>query len=165
MQFNTLKPEPGWSIRVFLSVEYFEIKEAEVLQQLVEPQLQKYVYFRAQQLIFFKKYYKEMNKWFTDKTIILPNLVTNHEALIAEEQEVNLNLQYSGGNHADNQYAVQLFLKIKQHGPVKASANLVADFNPETNSAMVIKPRYCTRSRCHMKLKICEPHWESLIRV
>ena len=36
MQFNTLKPEPGWSIRVFLSVEYFVIKEAEVLQQLVE---------------------------------------------------------------------------------------------------------------------------------
>ena len=49
MQFNTLKPEPGWSIRVF-SVEYFAIKEAEILQQLVEPQLQKYVYFRAQQL-------------------------------------------------------------------------------------------------------------------
>jgi hypothetical protein len=23
MQFNTLRPEPGWSIRVFLSVEYF----------------------------------------------------------------------------------------------------------------------------------------------
>ena len=56
MQFNTLKPEPGWSIRVFLSVEYFTIKEAEVLQQLVETQLQKYVYFRAQQLIFSKKY-------------------------------------------------------------------------------------------------------------
>ena len=62
IQFNTLKPEPGWSIRVFLSVEYFAIKEAEVLQQMVEPQLQKYVYFRAQQLIFAKKYYKEMNK-------------------------------------------------------------------------------------------------------
>ena len=48
MQFNTLKPEPGWSIRVFLSVEYFAIKKAEVLQQLVETQQQKYVYFRAQ---------------------------------------------------------------------------------------------------------------------
>jgi len=148
MQFNTLKPEPGWSIRVFLSVEYFAIKEAEVLQQLVEMQLQKYVYFRAQQLIFSKKYYKEMNKWFTDTTITLPNLVTNHEALIAEEQEVDLNLQYNGGKHADNQYAIQLFLKMKQHGSVKASANLVADFNLEANSAMVIKPRYCTRPGC-----------------
>ena len=86
MQFNTLKPEPGWSIRVFLSVEYFAIKEEEVLQQLVETQLQKYVSFRSQQLIFSKKYYKEMNKWFTVKTLTLPNLVTNHEALIAEEQ-------------------------------------------------------------------------------
>ena len=148
MQFNTLKPEPGWSIRVFLSVEYFAIKEAEVLQQLVETQLQKYVYFRAQQLIFSKKYYKEMNKWFTDKTITLPNLVTNHEALIAEEQEVDLNMQYNGGKHADNQYAIQLFLKMKQHGSVKASANLVADFNLEANSAMVVKPRYCTRPGC-----------------
>ena len=62
MQFNTLKPESGWSIRVILSEEYFAIKEAEVPQQLVEPQLQKYVYFCAQQLIFSKKYYKEMNK-------------------------------------------------------------------------------------------------------
>ena len=44
MQFSTLKPEQGWSIRVFLSVEYYAIKEAEVLQQLVEPHLQKYVY-------------------------------------------------------------------------------------------------------------------------
>ena len=93
MQFNTLKPEPGWSIRVFLSVEYFANKEAEVLQQQVETQLQKYVYFRAQQLIFSKKYYKEMNKWLTDQTITLPVLVSNHEALIAEEQEVDPNLQ------------------------------------------------------------------------
>jgi hypothetical protein len=74
-----------------------------------------------------------MNKWFTDKSITLPNLVTNHEALIAEEQEVDLNLQYNGGKHADNQYAIQLFLKMKQHGSVKASANLVADFNLEAN--------------------------------
>jgi hypothetical protein len=44
-----------------------------------------------------------MNKWFTDKEITLPNLVTNHEALIAEEQEVDLNLEYSGGKHADDQ--------------------------------------------------------------
>ena len=66
VQFNTLKSEPGWSIREILSVEYFAIKEAEVLHQLVETQLQKYVYFRAQQLIFSKKYYKEMNQWFTD---------------------------------------------------------------------------------------------------
>ena len=50
LHFNTLKPEPGWSIRVFLSVEYFAIKEAEVLQQLVDTQLKKFVYFRAQQL-------------------------------------------------------------------------------------------------------------------
>ena len=84
IQLNTLKPEPGWSIRVFLSVEYFAIKEAEVLQQLVEPLLQKYVYFRAQQLIFSKKYNKEMYKWFTDKAITLSKLATNHEALIAE---------------------------------------------------------------------------------
>ena len=84
-----------------------------MLQQLVETQLQKYVYFRAQQLIFSKKYYKEMNKWFTDTTITLPNLVTNHEALIAEEQEVDLNLQYNGGKHPDNQYAIQLFQKMK----------------------------------------------------
>jgi hypothetical protein len=67
-----------------------------------------------------------MNKWLTDKAITLSNLVTNHEALIAEEQEVVLNLQYSGGKYADNQYAIQLFLKMKQHRPVKASANLVA---------------------------------------
>ena len=89
-----------------------------------------------------------MNKWFTDTKITLPNLVTNHEALIDEEQEVDLNLQYNGGKHADNQYAIQLFLKMKQNGSVKASANLVADFNLEANSAMVIKPRYCTRPGC-----------------
>ena len=143
MQFNTLIPEPGWSIFVF-----FAIKKAELLHQLVETQLQKYIYFRAQQLIFSKKYYKEMNKWFTDKTITLPNLVSNHEALIAEEQEVDLNLQFNGGKHADNQYAIQLFLKMKQHRSVIASANLVADFNLEANSAMVIKPRNCTRPGC-----------------
>ena len=129
MQFNTLKPESGWSIRVFLSVEYFAIKEAEILQQLVEPQLQKYVYFRAKQLIFSKKYYKEMNRWFTDKAVTLPNLVTNHEALIAEEQEVDLDIKYSGNKHADNQYAIQLFIKMKQQGPVKSLEKLVADFN------------------------------------
>ena len=92
-----------------------------------------------------------MNKWFTDKAITLPNLVTNHEALIAEEQEVDLNLQYSGNKHADNQYAIQLFIKMKQQRPVKASANFVADFNLEANSAIVIKPRYCTRPGCRKK--------------
>ena len=148
MQFNTLKPEPGWSIRVFLSVEYFAIKEAEILQQVVEPQLQKYVYFRAQQLIFSKKYYKEMNKWFTDKAVTLATLVANHEALIAEEQEVDLDTQYSGNKHANNQYAIHLFMKMKQHGQAKTSANLVTDFNLEANSAIVVKSRYCTRPGC-----------------
>ena len=89
-----------------------------------------------------------MNKWFTDQTITLPNLVSNHEALIAEEQEVDFNLQYNGGKHPDNQYAIQLFNKMKQHRSVKASANLVADFNLEANSAVVIKPRYCIRPGC-----------------
>ena len=91
------------------------------------------------------KYYKEMNKWFTDKAVTLAILVTNHEALIAEEQEVDLDLKYSGNKHPDNQYAIQLFMKMKQHGQVQSSANLVADFNLETNSAIVVKPRYYTR--------------------
>ena len=52
IQFNTLKPEPGWSIRVFLSVEYFAIKEAEVLQQLVETQLQKLLQLKFQLHLF-----------------------------------------------------------------------------------------------------------------
>ena len=64
-----------------------------------------------------------MNKWFTDQTITLPDIVSKHEALIAEEQEVDLNLQYNGGKHPDNQYAIQLFNKMKQHGSIKASAN------------------------------------------
>ena len=89
-----------------------------------------------------------MNKWFVHKAITLPILVTNHEALIAEEQEVDLNLQYSGGKHADNQYAIKLFLQMKQHRPVKASAIVVVDFNLEADSAIVIKPRYCTRPGC-----------------
>ena len=43
-----------------------------------------------------------MNKWFTDKAVTLATLVANHEALIAEEQEVDLDLKYSGNKHADN---------------------------------------------------------------
>ena len=85
----------------------------------MEPQLQKYVYFRAQQLIFSKKYYKEINKCFTDQTLTFPDLVSKHEAIIAEEQEVDLNLQYNGGKHPDNQYAIQLFQKMKHHGSVR----------------------------------------------
>ena len=84
----------------------------------------------------------------TDQTITLPDLGSKHKALIAEEQEVDLNLQYNGCKHPDNQYAIQLFNKMKQHGSVKASANLVADFNLEADSAVVVKRRYCTRPGC-----------------
>ena len=57
-------------------------------------------------------------------------------------------MQYSGGKHADNQYAIKLFLQMKQHRQVKASAIVVVDFNLEADSAIVIKPRYCTRPGC-----------------
>ena len=97
-----------------------------------------------------------MNKWFTDKAVTLPNLVNNHKALIAEEQEVDLNFQYSGNKHADNQYEIQLFIKMKQHGQVKSSANLVADFNLKANSAIVMKPRYCTRPGCRKNRRVAK---------
>ena len=61
---------------------------------------------------------------------------------------MDLNLQYNGSKHPDNQYVIQLFQKMKHHGSVKASANLVANFNLEANSAVVTKPRYCTRPGC-----------------
>ena len=87
------------------------------------------------------KYWKELNRWLQDLTILKNDLFKLYQDHVLLEHEVDMDMRYSGNNPECNQLAMQLYAKLHKKDSSRAQGLFAAP--SEVNAAIASFKDFC----------------------